>query len=162
MGELGMHRWYHDVDAAVQADATAIEAAMTGATFKKMYINYNKILGDSTLKPGAADDDLQIKARACVKTLSGAEKELVIQAGLRAPLFNLFKVELKKGLPVAGKDMLKVSKLVTGTLAATDDAPVKEGKETQPMYSVADAALRREMMSEMVTQLKNNQLPTAL
>merc|ERR1712238_322122 len=136
--ETGMHRWYHDVDAAVQANAKAImgkelvkaeaaagahptascltdlKAAMAPAlVFADMYENYNKILGDSTLDAG---DTKQIKARACVKALSGAEKELAIQVGLRAP-------------PSADK---------------------KKGALAQPMYSMADAALRGEMMNEMV------------
>jgi len=182
--EHEMHRWYHDVDAAVQADAKAIMgkalvkaeaasgahptancltdilAAMPAGAFKKMYEDYNKILGDSTLKDDGTEDK-QIKARACVKALSGAEKELAIQAGLRAPLFKKFQDALTLGLPKTPPDMLLASELVTGTLAATADAKVEKGKDTQPMYSMADAALRREMMSEMVTQLNHN-LPTAL
>merc|ERR1712238_622164 len=97
----------HDVDAAVQDDANAImgkalvkaeaaagahptancltdiNTAMPVVAFAAMVENYNKILGDSTLPTPA--DDKQIKARACVNAPSGAEKELAIQAGLRAP-----------------------------------------------------------------------------
>jgi len=180
-----LHRWYHHVSEAVQANAQAImdkgqateapthptaecltlidAAAKTPVAddWTKMYTVYSQVLGDTDTGLSAENK----KARACINTLSGAEKELAIQAGLRAKLFDFWKKKADVAWEVGeAKDMLKVSAFVTGTLAANPPAAGQageEGKDTQPMYTQADAVLRGELMNDMVQRL-NAQLPAPL
>jgi len=176
--QVELHKWYHDVSAAVQADAQAImgkalankagsapthptadclaliHKAMTGATWALAYPVYIKILGETD----TGLSQKEIDARTCINALSGAEKELAIQAGLRANLVKLFNAKANIDCP-AGGTMLKASEFVTGTLAAAAPAAGKPGEKTQPMYSQAEGALRGELMTNMVNRL-NAVLPT--
>jgi len=173
--ELGMHRWYHDVSVAVQAEAKAIMdkalAAKPGSihTTASCFTDiaaawsatddwahqlpiYNKIMGDTDT--GLSNDEK--KARACINALSGADKELALKVGLRGKLFGLFKTKFETD--VLSTDMSTVSKMVSGTLAAAAGANANEGHNTQPMYYGADTVLRRQMMELMVGKL-NAKLP---
>jgi len=178
--EKGMHRWYHDVNAAVQADAKAImgktladrlahgnyptadcmtkinTAIGASADWATLYPIYLSVTGDEVpvVPPASADT---VKAQACVHALSGAEKELAIQAGFHSKLFGYFTSKMTAAL-TGTLTMTKVSDFVTGTLAAAAPTAPADGKLTQPMYSQADATLRGEMMRAMVNQL-NGQLP---
>jgi len=171
--EIDMHRWYHDVNAAVQADAKAImdkalvdksahgqstadclaliEVAMSRTDWATDNPIYLEIVGDDVLVAGPNKE-----AQDCVNALSGPEKELAIKVGMRSPLFRYFDDKWKAAVTAADEDVPGVSGLVTGTLGATVPVPADEktGKFTQPMYSQADATLRGEMMIAMVNQLK--------
>lgn len=181
--EKELHRWYHDVDTAEQAEANAVMdkahvakpaaafqtssclADITAAqvktagqatkpTWDEQYKVYNKILAE---KVGVATkgtpkwETEDVKAWSCLNALSGAQKELAINS-LTAKLFGVFKetagTEVKKAT-----DLHLVSQFVSGTLAANPGIDAANGKDTQPMYTQADAGLRREMMQYMVTEL---------
>lgn len=169
--ESELHRWYHDVNAAVQADAKAtmdkaladqsahvhptadclalITAAMPPKDWATDNPIYLQIVGDDVLAAGAPK-----KAQDCVNALNGPEKELAIKVGMRSHLFGYFDTAWKAAVAKADKDVPGVSGLVTGTLGATLPGDEKTGKTTQPMYSSADATLRGEMMIAMVNQMK--------
>lgn len=175
--QVELHKWYHDVSAAVQADAqaimgkalankapthptaeclTSIEGAMHGkAAWAAAYAVYSKVLGETDT--GLSADE--VKARSCINTLSGAEKELAIQAGLRAKLVGFFTTQATTDCALGHGKMLEVSQFVSGTLAAVAPAAGKAGEKTQPMYSQADAVLRGALMNDMVIRL-NAQLQT--
>jgi len=170
--ETDMQRWYHDVKAEVQADAKAImdkaladtsahghyptadclkliTAAMPPTDWATDNPIYLKIVGDDVLV-GA-----EKKAQDCVNALSGPEKEMAIRVGMQSPLFGYFVTKWQTAYTaLVTKDVASVSKLVTGTLEAKAPGAPKLGKDTQPMYSTADATLRGEMMIAMVNQLK--------
>jgi len=169
--EKELHRWYHDVNAAVQADAKAtmdkaladqsanvyptadclalIKAAMPPKDWATDNPIYLKIVGDDVLADGAPKT-----ARDCINALNGPEKELAIKVGMRSYLFGYFDTAWTAAVKDADKDVPGVSGLVTGTLAAKATADKKTGQTTQPLYSTADSTLRAEMMSAMVNQMK--------
>jgi len=178
-----LHRWYHDVSEAVQANAQAImdkgqaTEAPTHPTAECLtlidlakktpfandwattYKVYSQVLGDTDTGLSAENK----KARACINTLSGAEKELA-SLDMRGKLFSYWKAKADAVWVVGkAKNMLDVSAFVTGTLAATapDPKAAKTWQETQPMYTQADAVLRGELMNDMVQRL-NAQLPAPL
>merc|ERR1712238_629735 len=100
-----------------------IHKAMTGATWALAYPVYIKILGETD----TGLSQKEIDARTCINALSGAEKELAIQAGLRANLVKLFNAKANIDCP-AGGTMLKASEFVTGTLAAAAPADVQSSR----------------------------------
>jgi len=181
--ERNLHRWYHDVNAAVQADAkaimgktladrsavvdfTATDPCMTkikdavdahDGDWDNLYPIYVKVSGDDV--PSQGSDEVKT-AQACVHALSGAERKKTLEDGFQSKLFGFFQTKMTTALNnVHGVD--SVSKFVTGTLtdvAPSANTPEAEGKFTQPMYSVADATLRDAMMRAMVNRLKA-QLP---
>lgn len=175
--EKAMNEWYHGVSTAMQAEAKAImDVARTArsadlasqascstkinaakakegatATWAGQLAIYTLIVADTEGEVGPVPENLE--AWKCLNSLSGADKETVIQVGLLAPLFAFFKVEADAGLNAASTLPL-VSEFVSGTLAdITPTTTAEKGKDTQPMYKEADAALRREMMQYMVTKL---------
>jgi len=129
---------------------TLIEGAMHGkAAWAAAYAVYSKVLGETDT--GLSADE--VKARSCINTLSGAEKELAIQAGMRAKLVGYFTAQANIDCELGDKKMLEVSQFVTGTLAAVAPTGALAGKKTQPMYRQADAELRGALMNDMVSRL---------